>query len=53
MLVGNPGLLLQYVCPINEAPVVLKESVFSFLLLLLQHRTVLQQGILSDKGNKN
>ena len=53
MLVGNPGLLLQYVCTINEAPVVIKESVFSFLSFPLQHRTVLQQGIFLDKGNKN
>lgn len=53
MLVGNPGLLLQYVCTRNETPVVIKESVFSFLPFLLQHRTVLQQGILLDKGDKN
>lgn len=53
MLVGNPGLFLQYVCTRNEASVVIKESVFSFLPFPLQHRTVLQQGILSDKGDKN
>lgn len=53
MLVGNSGLPLQYACTINEAPVVIKESVFSFLPFPLQHRTVLQQGILLDKGYKN
>lgn len=53
MLIENPGLLLQYMCAINEAPVVIKESVFSFLPFPMQHRTVLQQGIILDKGNKN
>lgn len=53
MLIENPGLLLQYTCTINEAPVVIKESVFSFLPFPMQHRTALQQGNLLDKGNKN
>lgn len=53
MLIENSGLLLQYVCTINEAPVVMKEPVFSFLPFLLQHSSILQQGILLDKGDKN